>query len=206
MKKLFLASIASLTLDKITELLPDEPSKLNAVFIPTASNLYTDRTWTDKDRDKLKDMGFTVRDLDLVDKKKEEIEEALKNTDVVCVAGGNTFYLLEKMKESGFDEVIKKRVHEGVIYIGSSAGSAVVCPTIGMVEGLDDPKDAPNLISYDALGIIDFIIFLHYGDEDYAEKYKPILERWTQKGYDYKYVKNNEALVINGDQCTLVES
>ena len=94
----------------------------------------------------------------------------------------------------------------GVVYIGSSAGSAILCPTIGMVEGLDDSKDAPSLKSYDALSIVDFIIFLHYGDEDYKQQYKAILEKWTQKGYEYKYLTNTQALIVNGDDCRLVDA
>lgn len=206
MKKLFLTSVACLTLDKITELLPAKPSELKVAFIPTASNLYEDKSWLYKDRDKLVSMGFHVTDFDIAGKNKLDIEKALKGVDLVFVSGGNTFYLLERIKKCGFDEVIKKRIDEGVIYIGSSAGSAIVCPTIGMVEGLDDPKDAPNLTSYDALHIIDFIIFLHYEDPDYQEQYKTIVEKWTKKGYNFKYLTNNQALIINGDSCKLVET
>ena len=125
MKKLFLTSVACLTLDKITELLPSDPSKLKVAFIPTASNLYKDKSWMYKDRDKLVTMGFEVQDLDIADKTKDVIEKELNSIDVVFVSGGNTFYLLEKVRESGFDEVIKKLIDKGVVYIGSSAGSAI---------------------------------------------------------------------------------
>lgn len=205
MKKLFLSSVACLTLDKINELLPDEPSQLKLSFIPTASNLYKDKSWLYKDRDKLVEMGFIVKDLDIEGKTKEYLQQELLDVDGVFISGGNTFYLLEKVRESGFDEIIKKLVEKGIVYIGSSAGSAIVCPTIGMVNGLDDPAEAPALKSYEALHLVDFIIFLHYGDDDYKQQYETIVREWTTKGYECKYLANNQALVINGNDCKLVE-
>ena len=206
MKKLFLTSVACITLDKIYKLLPDKPSNSKLAFIPTASNLYTDKSWLYKDRDKLVEIGFNVQDFDIAGKTKNDVEKELKDVDVVFVSGGNAFYLLEKVKESGFDEIVKKRIDEGVVYIGSSAGSALVCPTIGMVEGLDDPADAPSLTSYEGLGIIDFIIFLHYGDEDYKRQYKKIIKKWSTKGYKIEYLTNNQAIIVDGDTHEVVEA
>ena len=206
MKKLFLASIACITLDKIIELLPKSPEKSKLSFISTASNLYKDKSWVYKDRDKLVEMGFVVKDLDIANKTKDNLQKELENVDVVFVSGGNTFYLLEKAKESGFDKIIKKLINKGVVYIGSSAGSALVCPTIGMIKGLDDPADAPSLKSYKGLNVVDFLILPHYGDEDYKEQYKTILKKWQNKGYELKLLANNQALIVNGNECKVVEA
>jgi dipeptidase E len=205
MKKLFLSSVAYLTLDKITELLPDHPSKLKLAFIPTAANLYTQKEWLYKDREKLVDMGFKVKDLDIDGKSKEFLQNELKNVDVVFVSGGNSYYLLEKVNESGFGEIIKELISKGVVYIGSSAGSVITCPTIAMVEDLDDIKDAPGLKSFKGLNLVDFLIFVHYGQEDCKKEYETINKNWVNKGYEIKYLTNSQALVVDGDKCKLIE-
>jgi dipeptidase E len=206
MKKLFLASIACLTLDKIIELLPKEPSKLNLVFIPTASNLYKNKSWLYKDREKLVAMGFKVKDVDIEGKTKQHLQKELVDVDVIFVSGGNTFYLLEKTIESGFDVIVKKLIAKGVVYIGSSAGSALVSPTIEAIKSLDDPSDAPSLKSYDSLNLVPFLVMPHYLDEDYKKQYKKILKEWNNKGFELKLLTNNQALVVNGDNIKIVEA
>jgi dipeptidase E len=205
MKKLFLTSAAYNVLDKIIELLPDHPSNLKLAFIPTAANLYTQKEWLYKDRDKLVEMGFNIKDLDIADKTKEFLQNELKDIDVVFVSGGNSYYLLDKINTSGFVEIIKDLLKKGVVYIGSSAGSVVTCPTIGMVEDLDDIKDAPDLKSLVGLNLVDFLVFVHYGEEDSKQAYEIINKKWANAGYEIKYITNSQALVINGDNCKLVE-
>lgn len=205
MKKLFLTSVACNTLDKVVELLPDIPEKLNLVFIPTAANLHTNKDWLYKDRDKLVKMGFKVKDVDIANKSKEVLLTELKDADVVFVGGGNSYYLLEKVYQSGFGKIVKDMISKGVVYIGSSAGTVIMCPTIGMVEGLDDPKKALSLKTYKGLNLVDFLIFVHYGEDDCKNEYETIDKNWTNKGYEVKYLSNNQALVIDGNNCKLVE-
>ena len=205
MKKLFLSSVACVTLDKITPLLSHDPHKLKFAFIATASNPYKDKSWLYRDRDKLVEMGFQIKDVDIEGKSFNELRELLSNIDVLFVSGGNIFYLLEKAKKSGFDKIAKELINKGNVYIGSSAGSVLLCPTIGFVDGLDDPGVAPSLTSYDGLNEVDFLIMPHYGDEEYKETYKKIINKWKNKSYAIKLLKNNQAIIVNGDKCKTVE-
>ncbi|MBI3577537.1 Type 1 glutamine amidotransferase-like domain-containing protein [Candidatus Gottesmanbacteria bacterium] len=97
-------------------------------------------------------------------------------------------------------------ISKGTIYIGSSAGSVLVCPTIEAIKGIDDPAEAPTLKSYEGLGIIDFLILPHYGDEDYKEQYKFILKKWKNKDYKLKLLTNNQAIIVNGSNYKIVEA
>ena len=205
MKKLFLSSVACFTLDKIKPLLPDVPNKLEVAFVLTASNPYKDKSWLYRDRDKLVEMGFKVKDVDIEGKTQEVLKKELSGIDVLFVSGGNTFYLLEKARESGFDKLAKELINQGTVYVGSSAGSVFVCPTIAFVEGLDDPKIAPSLTSHEGLNEVDFLLMPHYGDDEYKETYKKILEKWKDKGYKLKLLSNNEAIIVEGDKSKVVE-
>ncbi len=51
--------------------------------------------------------------------------------DAVYVTGGSTGYLLKRVKETGFDKILKKMVYAGKVYVGVSAGSLIAAPNIG---------------------------------------------------------------------------
>jgi len=126
MKKLFLASVVANTIEKFIEILLKSPDKLKVAFIPTAADPYKDKWFIEEDRNKLKEKGFNVKDVDIKGKTEQELLQELKDTDIIFVAGGNTFYLLEKARESGFERIEKEFVEKGVIYVGSSAGATLV--------------------------------------------------------------------------------
>ena len=194
--KLFLTSVASKTLDKIVPLLPKPPKELKVAFIPTAGDTYKEKPWMEEDREKLVDLGFNVADFDLKGKTESQIEKALSKVDIIFVAGGNTFYLLEKTKQSGFDKVVKKLVKNGTIYVGSSAGSILAGPNIEPVKILDDPQKA-RLDSFEGLGLVDFVILPHYGKEKY--KIDKIIKEYGNK-YQLIPITDDQLVVAEDDR------
>ena len=199
MKKLFLASFASVSLDLVAELLPEPASELKAVFIPTAADPYSDKSFMDVDREKLVQMGFSVSDLELKDMDEARLETALAGADLVLVAGGNTFYLLDKVRKSGFDKVIKKMLDRGLVYVGSSAGSALCCPTIAAAKRFDDPSEAPYLTDYRGLNLFDKIIIPHVQKEKYAERIKQTIEEMKLLGFETVTLTDDEVIIVSGD-------
>lgn len=205
MKKLFLASVAANILDKVQPLLPDKPNNLQLAFVPTAANLSEDKSWLLTDRDKLVEFGFKVTDFDIEGQSEEDLKGKLADIDVLFVSGGNTFYLLEKARQSGFDKLAKDFINKGKVYIGSSAGSVIVCPTIGFVDGMDDPSVAPSLTSFDGFDEVDYLVMPHYGEEKYKDVIDKNLTEWKSKGYEIKLLTNNQALIVNGTESRMVE-
>jgi dipeptidase E len=154
--KLFLASLASKTLDLVIPLLPDDPSKLKIAFIPTAADPYgnEDLPWMTADHDKLISMGFKVTDYDLKGKNIHDLRMDLSAYQAIFVAGGNTFYLLNEMRKSGFDIVIKELLDKGVIYVGASAESMILGPDLNHLTTVDHPEKVPELTNFTCLGLI----------------------------------------------------
>ncbi len=79
-----------------------------------------------------------------------------QETDAIMVGGGNTFALLKKLQETGLIPEIQKRVNNGVLYAGWSAGANLACPTIKTTN--DMPVVEPE--SFDALHLVDFKLTL----------------------------------------------
>lgn len=195
--KLFLTSQANMVLDKIVSMLDKPANQLTVAFIPTAGDLYGDnKPWMDADRDKLVELGFKVEDFDIKDKNQNEVKEELFKSDVIFVAGGNTFYLLEKMIKSGTDKVINELKDSDKIYIGSSAGSCIVGPDIKPIAVFDDPSEA-QLESSHALGLVDFVVLPHAGKEKYAPIQNKVVKDFADK---YKIIQITDEQMIVVDE------
>jgi len=93
---------------------------------------------------------------------------AVEDAEAVFVGGGNTFRLLKKMYELDLLVPLRRRVREGMPYIGSSAGSNVAGETIRSTN--DMPVVEPPTLS--ALGIVPFCMNPHYLDPDPTSTHK----------------------------------
>src|SRR3989339_786796 len=105
--------------------------------------------------------------------------------------------IFKKIRESGFDKVIKKFVALGKLYFGVSAGSILVCPNIEIAKPFDE--NDINLTDLTGLNLVDFVISPHYCLED-----KSIIDDFKKK-YNVIPLTDNQALLILGDKIKLIE-
>ena len=202
--RLYLASYAMITMEKIIRHEGRDFVGKKAIFISTAGDPYDNKDFVVADKIALKKYGLDVIEMDVKNKNEEEIREMIDEADIVLVAGGNTFYLMEKFKESGADKIIKEFVVRGGIYIGSSAGSIICCPTIEGAEEFDDPKLAPKLDNFDGIGIFGDVVIPHTHKEKYFERVKRATKRLESKGYNVYPLTDDDVLFFNGDSCTIL--
>jgi dipeptidase E len=186
--KLFLTSSANQVLDQIVPKLNKNPEELSVAFVPTASNPYGEnQPWVVADREKLMELGFRVFDFDLDGKSAQEVEKFLSDKDIIFVAGGNVFYLLQKARESGFDKIVIEEVKSGKIYIGSSAGSYIATDDISTTTWKRD-KNRYGVTDMTGIGLVPFAIFPHYED-----KHKDLVETRKKE-------LNQELFIIRDDE------
>jgi dipeptidase E len=85
---------------------------------------------------------------------------AVEKAEIIVIGGGNTWRLVQQMREHGLMEVIRQKVIAGTPYIGWSAGSNVACPSLKTTN--DMPIVDPH--GFDTLNLIPFQINPHYLD------------------------------------------
>ena len=126
------------------------------LFIPHA--LFDRQSYSAKARARFERMGFGLDAADELG----DVRAAVRGAEAVFVGGGNTFRLLTALYELGVLEPIRRRVAEGMPYVGSSAGAIVAGPTLGTTK--DMPIVEPP--SFAALSLVPFQISPHFLDPD----------------------------------------
>jgi len=203
MYKLFLSSsfadVAELFVESI-----DEPLKGKKVaFIPTAS-MYEDITfYVDEGKEALQKLGLIIDVLEISTASKNEISDKLENCDYIYVSGGNTFFLLQELKRTNTDKIIKEQVKLGKTYIGESAGSIILSSNIEYIKEMDD-SSIVNLESFDSLGIIDFYPLPHYKNFPFEESTEKIVLEYEKKIKLIPF-NNSQAILVSSEEYKFLE-
>jgi dipeptidase E len=131
---------------------------------------------------------------------------ALAAFDLVYLAGGNPYYLLQRVRETGADAVIEEMVEAGRPIIGSSAGALLLGRSLNVVPIFDASVPDLGCKDTDALRLIPFTVLPH-------------TNRWKARFADYAArvaaaavlcrseileIADDEGLLIDGDTVTRI--
>lgn len=203
MIKLFLASSFSEVACLFQNFVKEDLQNKSVTFIPTASKVEDYKGHVEQDQQAFIDLGITVDILELATASKKEIETKLEANDFIFVSGGNTFYLLQEMRRSGADELIKAQILQGKIYIGTSAGSVIMSPDITYLEAMDDKSKAPLLTNYKGLHLIEEYPLVHYQNFPFTETAELILETYKNQ-IPLVLLSNNQALTAENQITNVI--
>jgi len=145
--------------------------------------------YIDESIKELSDLGITVTELNIA---KNDIFPYLSAFDIYYVCGGNTFYILDRMRKTKIDRFLIDAVARGKFYLGVSAGSIIPGPDIE-VAGLGDPNDV-NLKDLTGLKLVPYIITPHYNQKEEKD-----VEAFKEKR------KGEQVIALNDDQAIFIE-
>jgi dipeptidase E len=97
----------------------------------------------------------------------------VQETDVLLVNGGDPLYLCYWMRQSGLADLLPSL--RETVYVGLSAGSMVMAPSIGE----DFVRWTPPTGGHETLGMVGFSIFPHLNHEDLPDNSMANAERWA---------------------------
>ena len=136
----------------------EELKSKKVLYITTASDGEEDddKTWMDEEYKTILDLGINESN---ITEYKIGNDINIDDFDIIYMMGGNTFYLLDVIRKTGFDKIIVDFINKGKIYIGSSAGSEILGNSIDVALGYDENN--VNMIDFTGLKIVDALIVPH---------------------------------------------
>jgi dipeptidase E len=171
--------------DALVDLLGKSIAECSALCVPTASYAQPMtgplRAWDfisgREPRTPMCELGWkSLGVLELTALPSIDIEDwvpLVQETDVLLVNGGDPLYLCYWMRESGLADLLPSL--GGTVYVGLSAGSMVMAPSIGE----DFVRWKPPTGADETLGLVNFAMFPHLDHPALPENTMADAERWA---------------------------
>lgn len=191
---------------KALEELAQKPlTQIRLAYIPTAASAEDhDMSWVIENLKQFDDLGIPFIDiLDFTSVPKEMWLARYQKADVICVGGGNPWYLIQKMQEFGFVQELRGPLKDKV-YMGISAGSMVTGTSMKL--GFDlAPDEKWGYEGNDGLGFT-HLEFIPHLNSEYFPRYSEKSIRDAYKAIDYRlYALDDEgALKIQNGTVEVV--
>jgi dipeptidase E len=198
--KLILASDLSFLLSHGYRLTGIPKDQMCIGYVTTASKVARGKGFFVEVKEAISKAGYFFEEFDIEGKTTEEMYSFFQDKNVIHVEGGNTFYLLKAIRETGFDTVLGALLNEGKIYIGTSAGAYVMCPTIEVADWNTDGKDRFGMTNFTALNYVPFVLKVHYTDEQ-AGKIRANMPKLT---YPLRILRDGQGIVLENGEFTFV--
>lgn len=144
--------------------------------------------------------GYNLEEIDIEGKTEVELREFFKNKNVIHIEGGNTYYLLKIIRETGFDRILKDLLDEGKVYIGTSAGSYIMCPTIEVTNWNMSGKDRFGVTDFTALNYVPFVLKVHYKDD----QEDIIREKIKTLKYPIRILRDGQGILVEDNKYIFV--
>lgn len=174
-----------------------DPKKQSVAIITTAAEGKENNKYSQLAKKQFESLGFVS--VDFVDLETQP-DKDLSSYGIIYVCGGNTFKLLKFARKANFKLSIEKLLERNGIYIGVSAGSIIVGPSINIANEVEpDPNDV-GLDDLTGFDITSLIVLPHYSPEmetetaNFEKKYGYIVER----------LDNSQAILIDNSEKTFV--
>nr|WP_301287600.1 Type 1 glutamine amidotransferase-like domain-containing protein [Bacillus sp. 1735sda2] len=171
-------------------------------FFPTASAVEEVTHYVEAAKEAFHQLGMQLETVQIAEQSTEEITKMIKQNDVMYVSGGNTFYLLQELRKHGLDDVLKEEINKGKLYIGESAGSIIMAPSIEYISLMDEQQKAPELSSYQGFNEVSRYPVPHVHNTYLGDAAQQILKQY-EKTLDLCPLTDEQVLLITGEQAVI---
>ena len=196
--KLFLCSHFS----SVGSLIKEEIDNKKVAFIPTASLHEGYTGYVGSARKLFKKLGASVTEIDISTEAYSTIQAVFEDADVIYFTGGNSFFLMDQLRKTETDELLKKELANGKLMIGESAGAIICAPTIQYIEQMDEKSEDYSQEDNEGLDLIDFYVLPHY----LTAPFKKITERIMAEFSDLNIcaINNHQAIIVNDEGSKVI--
>ncbi len=190
---------------EVVKLMPNKEARW--AFIPSQTD--SDRKYYRRFIDyysSLEYRNFEYLDFDL------EFEQnnlaRLNEFDAVYLSGGNTFYFLSRIKQTGADSALRDFAKlPGKVLVGVSAGAMIMTPTImntviqHQIKGDFEELNKCGLTDYSGLALVNFEFVPHFTVESKGEMIKKYVPQTNNKVYG---CPDGSGIIVSGINAHLI--
>jgi len=157
-----------------------------------------ERIYIDQSLKELRDLGMTTISMNI---SKDDNFNDLAEFDMYYVCGGNTFYILDRIRKTGVDNILLKAIKKDKLYIGVSAGSIIMAKNIKTANvGKDGDDNEIGLKDISGFNIIPFHFFPHYDET----KKEAVEEFYNVEQEPIIALTDDQAIFVDNDKYTLI--
>ena len=136
------------------------------------------------------ELGCTVTHLN-INKTYEELEKDILSSDIIYIGGGNTKFLIDKLKDTKIDKILIEAYKQGIVCAGLSAGSYCWFKyNYDLIEGMN---------------VINAVNCVHYDQKDKISKNK-LYDAVKEKNIIGYAIDNQVALEFIDDDINVIKS
>lgn len=117
------------------------------------------------------------------------------------VCGGNTFYILDRIRKTGIDNILLKAIKKDKLYIGVSAGSILTSNNIKTANlGKDGDDNEIGLKDITGFNILPFHFYPHYDET----KKEAVEEFYKIEQEPIMALTDDQAIFVTDDKYILI--
>jgi peptidase E len=168
---------------------------------PDGDRSWMSEPWVAEEERQLRMHGFACDNIDVAGWQGHSLAGHLAGFDVLYIQGGNTFYLLDQLRRSGADKIIRDLVTGGqTVYCGISAGSVVACPDMAVAGWSPDwDHNEVGLTDFAGLGLVPFILSPHFEQKDAT-----LIAAHLPLPHPFLALEDGQAWVVDGEHQRLI--
>ena len=180
---------------KVGALLKDLIAGKRVAFIPTASIHEGYTGYVGSARTVFKKLGAELTEIEISTATASDITQVFDAADIIYFTGGNSFFLIDQLRKTGTDTLLKQQLEKGKLFIGESAGAIVCAPELSYIEKMDPIPEDYSQSDYAGLGLINFYVLPHYLTAPFKKVTADIMQSFS----------NIELCAINNAQALSVK-
>ncbi len=166
-------------------LLERPPQEAKVLFIPAAAVSDEAKHYARACLEELLGVGIPVNHVFVYNLDRPMSADEALSYDVIYFTGGSTKHLLTLIKQWRFDEVVRRMVNAGKLYVGVSVGSIIATPNISRT--LVDQK-------IKGLALVNAWLDVHCEQPGMSMK----------EGLPYYHLSDRQALVVTRTACSVL--
>ncbi|MSU75902.1 hypothetical protein EXS54_00275 [Patescibacteria group bacterium] len=178
--------------------------KSKVAFIPTAANPEPGaKGWLIDDLARIQARGYEVDVVDIAALPKKLWLPRLRSADILFFGGGNSYYLLDWVRQSGLEKelpsLLKRRVYAGISAGGIVSGPDLKVSSLKFYYPEDIGRDTP------ALDLVDFYMRPHFGSPHFPKmRLKYLKPRFSSFKKPVYVIDDMTAIAVDGKKVNVV--